>query len=146
MNAASVRRFSRMMVVLSMCLVTSACNTTKATSDTIAKFFSSTTPGEIFTEDGVLAEDQKVNFFVGVGFDSLQQDIARGQGEYLVSLERLLGITPNHHAEFANFAQQHYETLFASDLSIDRTAHLSTVAMLEEELSKDGRLAKWRMD
>lgn len=87
-----------------------------------------------------------MNLFVGVGFDSLQQDIAKGQGEYLVSLERLLRISPHHHAEFADFAQEHFGTLFTSDFSTDPTAHLATVASLEQALSKDGRLTKWRLD
>jgi hypothetical protein len=98
------------------------------------------------TDDGLIQEDQKVNFFVGVGFENLPQDIARGQGEYLVSLERLLRISPSHHAEFASFAQQNYHTLFASDLSSDRSAHLTTVVNLKQALVADGRLAKWRTE
>ena len=146
MSMLRVPRLSGMVVLFALCLMSTACNTTKATVDTMVKFFSSTTPGELFTEDGLVAEDQKVNLFVGVGFESLQQDIARGQGEYLTSLERLLRISPRHHAEFADFAQQHYDTLFRSDVSIDRTAHVTTVARLEEALSKDGRLTQWRRD
>ena len=146
MIATNVRRLGVLMALLSASVLSTGCNTTKATIDTTVKFFSSTTPGEVFTEDGLVAEDQKVNLFVGVGFDSLQQDIAKGQGEYLVSLERLLRISPHHHAEFADYAQQHFDTLFTSDFSTDRTAHLTTVASLEQALSKEGRLAKWRLD
>lgn len=144
MIAMNIYRVSVLLALVSASFLSTACNTTKATIDTTVKFFSSTTPGEIFTEDGLVAEDQKLNFFVGVGFDSLQQDIAKGEGEYLVSLERLLRISPHHHAEFAGYAQQHFDTLFTSDFSTDRTAHLTTVASLEQSLSKDGRLAKWR--
>jgi hypothetical protein len=146
MDSKGVCRLSAVLVMIAASVLATACNTTKATTDTTVKFFSSTSPGELFTEDGLIAEDQKVNFFVGVGFENLRQDIAKGQGEYLVSLERLLRISPSHHAEFADFAQQNFHTLFTSDLSSDRSAHLTTVANLKQALVADGRLAKWRTE
>ena len=125
-------------------LVAAGCNTTKATIDTTVNFFSSTTPQNLFTEDGLVAQDQKVNLFVGVGFENLQQDIASGRGEYLTSFEHLLNISPEHHAEFASFMQDHYATLFTSDFSHDRTAHLTTMANLERTLRADARVAQWQ--
>lgn len=124
--------------------MTVACNTTKATVDTTVNFFSSTSPGDLFTEDGLITEKQKLNFFVGVGFENLRQNIASGNGEYLASLEHLLRISPRHHVEFAEFAQAHYNALFTSEFSSDQQAHLTTVANLERVLRTEGQLAQWQ--
>ena len=43
-----------------------ACNTTKATIETTVNFFSSTTPDSLFTEDGLVKQEQKINLFAGV--------------------------------------------------------------------------------
>ena len=45
-------------------LMTAACNTTKATTDTTTNFFSSTSPSDLFTLDGHITEKEKLNLFV----------------------------------------------------------------------------------
>jgi hypothetical protein len=138
------RRLLWILAFIALGSMTASCNTTDATTDTVSKFSSSTSPSDLFTLDGLIKEEQKLNLFVGVGFESLRQNIASGKGEYLASLEHLLRISPRHHVEFAEFAQGHYDALFTSDFSSDRQAHLTTVANLERVLRTEGRLAQWQ--
>jgi hypothetical protein len=91
------------------------CNTTKATVDTLVAFTSSTTPGTVFTEDGVLQEQHKAIFFTTLNFENLRQDVAQGHGEYLTSLSTLLHVPAYRQDEFFGLAQRHYPGLYASD-------------------------------
>ncbi len=103
------------LVLASVGLGSSACNTSKATIDTFAKFTSSTSPGEMFDADGYVKQSQKARLFTAVAFENLEQDIARGNGEYLASLAVLLNIPAGQLAEFRTRAQGIYPRLFASD-------------------------------
>jgi hypothetical protein len=103
------------LVLASVGLVLSACNTTKATVDTFAKFTSSTSPEEWINADGVIQKSQKARLFAAVAFENLEQDIARGNGEYLTSLGVLLNIPAREQDEFNARAQSHYPLLFAPD-------------------------------
>jgi len=103
------------LVLASAGLVSSACNTSKATVDTFAKFTSSTSPGAWINADGLVQESQKARLFTAVAFENLEQDIARGNGEYLTSLAVLLNIPAGQQAEFRTRAQSTYPLLFASD-------------------------------
>ncbi len=102
------------LVLATVGLVLSACNTTKATVDTFAKFTSSTSPGEWIDADGVIEESQKARLFTAVVFENLEQDIARGNGEYLTSLAVLLNIPAGERDEFKTRSQSRYP-LLASD-------------------------------
>jgi hypothetical protein len=53
--------------------------------------------------------------YTAVVFDNLQQDVARGGGQYLVSLGVLLDIPLDRRQEWALFTQSQYSVLFASD-------------------------------
>jgi hypothetical protein len=68
-------------VLASTVFVVSACNTTKATVDTFAKFTSSTSPEEWIDADAVITDSQKARLFTVVAFENLEQDITRGNGE-----------------------------------------------------------------
>lgn len=103
------------LVLASVGLSISACNTTKATVDTFAKFTSSTSPGEFINADGLVKENQKARLFTAVVFENLEQDIARGNGEYLTSLAVLLNIPAGEQDEFRALSQSQYPLLFASD-------------------------------
>jgi hypothetical protein len=92
MRIVELKGFLGALVLASVGLTLSACNTTKATVDTFAKFTSSTSPGELINADGVIQESQKARVFTAVMFENLEQDIARGNGEYLTSLAVLLNI------------------------------------------------------
>ena len=59
------------LVLASVGLGSSACNTSKATVDTFAKFTSSTSPGEMFDADGYVKQSQKARLFAAVAFENL---------------------------------------------------------------------------
>lgn len=107
--------FAGALVLVSGGLVISGCNTSKATVDTFAKFTSSTSPGELLTADGVVQEGQKARLFAAVVFENLEQDIARGNGEYLASLAELLKVPVGEQDTFRALSQSQYPLLFASD-------------------------------
>ena len=92
-------------------LATSACNTSKATADTMVKFSSSTSPGELFAGDGLVEMSQKVNLYTAIVLENLQQDMARGHGEYLASLSVLLDVAPDHRHEWGLAVQNQYATV-----------------------------------
>lgn len=115
MSSMALKALAVLMVLASTGLVFSACNTTKATVDTFAKFTSSTSPGEWINADGVIQNDQKARLFAAVAFENLEQDIARGNGEYLASLGVLLNVPAGQQDEFRARSQNNYPLLFASD-------------------------------
>ena len=102
-------------VLISAGFVLSACNTTKATADTFAKFTSSTSPSEWISVDGVIQKDKQARLFAAVAYENLEQNIARGNGEYLTSLGVLLDIPAGEEKEFASSTQRNYPLLFAPE-------------------------------
>jgi hypothetical protein len=115
------------LVLASVGLVVSACNTSKATVDTFAKFTSSTSPGSWIDADGVIQKSQKARLFAAVAFENLEQDIARGNGEYVRSLAVLMNIPAGEQDEFRSLSQRQYSHLFASDR---RTAESLLAALI----------------
>lgn len=126
------------LVLASTGCVLAACNTTKATVDTFAKFTSSTSPGNWINADGVIQESQKARLFTAVAFENLEQDIARGNGEYLTSLAVLLKVPAGKQDEFMAHSQSNYSLLFAPEL---RTAEglLGTLISKREDLRADSQ-------
>ena len=53
--------------------------------------------------------------FAAVSFENLEQDIARGNGEYLTSLGVLLDIPAGEEREFASSTQRDYPLLFSPE-------------------------------
>jgi hypothetical protein len=100
-------------------LTVSACNTTKATLDTTGKFTMSTSPEDLFTADGLVKEDQKATLYTAVVYDNLQEDIARGQGEYLASLGTLMEIPADRQNQWALGAQSRYADLFSDHPQVE---------------------------
>jgi hypothetical protein len=98
-------------VLVSAGFLLTACNTTKATVDTFAKFTSSTSPEEWINGDGIIEERHKARLFAAVAFENLEQDIARGQGEYLTSLAVLLHIPDGERENFHARAQRTFPLL-----------------------------------
>ena len=124
MSIMTVKGLIGALVLASVGFAVSACNTSKATVDTFAKFTSSTSPGSWINADGVIQESQKARLFAAIAFENLEQDIARGNGEYLRSLAVLMKIPAGEQDEFRSLSQRQYSRLFASDR---RTAeHLLT--------------------
>ena len=119
-----------------------ACNTTKATIDTTVNFFSSTTPNSLFTEDGLVKQEQKINFFAGVAYENLRQEAAAGNGQYVTSLATLYGVPQAKHEAFGQVLQQRHAELFATDLREDNRAHLRMVSVLNRVLIQDPSLTQ----
>jgi DUF3015 family protein len=103
------------LVLTGTVFIVSGCNTTKATVDTFAKFTSSTSPEAWIDADGVVPDSQKARLFTAVTFENLEQDIARGNGEYLTSLAVLMKVSPEEQAKFRAHTQSNYSLLFAAD-------------------------------
>ena len=137
MSMMTVKGLVGAMVLASVGLVMSACNTSKATLDTFAKFTSSTSPGDWVDVDGVIQESQKARLFAAVAFENLEQDIARGNGEYLRSLAVLMKIPPGEQDEFRTLSQRQYSHLFASD---GRTAESLLATLISNR--KEGSMSR----
>jgi hypothetical protein len=80
---------------------------TGATSD----FTSSTTPGAESTNNLIRAK-QRLHKFTASSYDNVRSDIARGHGEYLVSLATLAGVPSSQFPEFQSRMQDSYGTMF----------------------------------
>jgi hypothetical protein len=138
MRNITLKGLMGVLVLASTGFVLSACNTTKATVDTFAKFTSSTSPGDWINADGVIQESQKARLFTAVAFENLEQDIARGNGEYLTSLAVLLKVPAGKQDEFMAHSQTNYSLLFAPEL---RTAEglLGTLISKRKDLRADSQ-------
>jgi hypothetical protein len=98
-------------------LALSACTfkgTTEAITDPTTDILSSTVR-TWFTEEGYVKEEYKVIAFTSLNFTNLKQDMARGRGEYLASLETLMDVPPDRRAEFETLIQDQYPRLVASN-------------------------------
>ena len=87
-------------VILSL----SACSVT----ETISNFLSSTSGKSWFTEDGLINTDHRLQAFMAFNFENINQDMAKGQGEYLDSLSSLMDIPADRRALFYAHAQSRY--------------------------------------
>ena len=80
---------------LSLLALLSACSfkaTFKETTDTTSNI-TGTTSGRIWlNEDGLLKSEHKVAAFTAYNAENLEADAARGQGEYLASLNTLTNL------------------------------------------------------
>lgn len=99
-------------------LLASGCtlkSTVKQTTDTTSNVTGTTSGRTWFTEEGLLHPEHKLAAFAALNQTNVEQDLARGQGEYLTSLGTLLGLTNDQQASFQTKAQRSFETLLASD-------------------------------
>src|SRR5689334_1905681 len=136
----TVRRVLTASAVLVFGLNLAACNTTKATIDTTVNFFSSTTPNDLFTADGLVRQEEKINLFAGVAYENLRQEAAAGSGQYVTSLATLYGVPEAKHGAFGKVLQQRHAELFATDLREDNRAHLRMVSVLNRVLTQEPSL------
>ena len=63
------------------------------------------------TNDGTVMAEHKAEMFVASTFESLSQDMARGQGEHLASLATMMGVPVEHQPAFFSLTQNRYRTL-----------------------------------
>lgn len=94
---------------LSCLLLLSACSfkaTFKETTDTTSNITGTTSGRVWWNEDGLLKPEHKVTAFIAYNAHNLEMDLARGQGEYLASLDALMekSESPGFHL----FAQDAY--------------------------------------
>ena len=134
-SSLSIETLTIALCVAAAGLMVGACNTTKATVDTTVNFFSSTSPNELFTSDGMIVKEQKINLFAGVAYENLRQEAAAGGRQYVSALAALYDIPVSRQAEFGQVLQRKHADLFVADLEQDHRAHLNMVAALNRELT-----------
>ena len=110
--------------------------------DPLTEFTSSSTPGAS-AGDHLIRVRQKTEVFASYSYENLRADIARGSGEYLVSLATLAGVPLGRQTEFQGQMRNAYSTMF------DETALFreSTVRVVEAAWSEGlGRLENERTE
>lgn len=132
--SVSAQRLAVGLCLVAASLTIGACNTTKATMDTTVNFFSSTSPNELFSSDGMVLKEQRINLFAGVAYENLRQEAATGGGQYVSSLAALYEIPSAKQQDFARILQSQHESLFTTELNEDRQAHLKMVQALNQAL------------
>ena len=89
--------------------------TTKEFTDTTSNVTGTTSGRTWWNEDGLLHPEHKLTAFMALNQTNVEQDLARGQGEYLTSLGTLLGLSDDRQAAFHAKAQGEFDTLMTSD-------------------------------
>ena len=84
--------------------------TTNGTFGTQTFGISSGTSG--CTEDGAVKVARATEVFVEVNLDSIRQEMAAGQGEYVNTLASLLGAKETNRPQMVRFFQSEYQSLF----------------------------------
>ncbi len=99
--------------------------TTNATSG--SQTFGMTTGTSGCTEDGAVKFVKEAEVFAEVNLDTLKREMAAGQGDYVTSFARLLGVGEAETSTLISFFQTNYATLFpsASTTSGEMLASLS---------------------
>lgn len=109
--------------------------------DPLTNFTSSSTPGE--SADHLVRARQKTEVFASYSYENLQADIARGSGEYLVSLASLAGIPSGRETEFQSQMRNMYSILFNESTPFRE----STIRIVEAAWSEGyGRLETERTE
>lgn len=132
--SASPQRLGIAFYLIGAGLLLGGCNTTEATLHTTKDFFSSTSPHDLFTGDGMVVQEQKINLFAGVNYENLRQEAASGGGQYVSALASLYGIPVTKEQAFGEVLQRKHSDLFLTGLEEDRTAYLKMVNTLNHEL------------
>ena len=111
-------RLSTLICMTGLMLFAAGCTlkgTIKETTDTTSNVTVTTSGRTWFTEDGLLHPEHKLTAFMAFNQTNVEQDLARGQGEYVTSLGTLLGLSNDQQAAFHTKAQEAFETLMTSD-------------------------------
>jgi Protein of unknown function (DUF3015) len=111
-------RLSTLICITALMLLAAGCTlkgTINETTDTTSNVTGTTSGRTWFTEDGLLHPEHKLTAFTALNQMNVEQDLARGQGEYLTSLGTLLGLSSDQQAAFHAKAQGAFATLMTSD-------------------------------
>ena len=122
-------RLSTLICMTALLLIAAGCTlkgTIKETTDTTSNVTGTTSGRTWFNEDGMLNPEHKLTAFTVLNQANMEQDLARGQGEYLTSLGTLLGLPNGQQAAFHVKAQGAFQTLMTSD----QQARLQQLRML----------------
>lgn len=99
-------------------LLASGCTlkaTVKETTDTTSNVTGTTSGRTWWNEDRLLHPEHKLTAFLALNEANVEQDLARGRGEYVTSLGTLLGLPDDQQAAFHTKAQANFEALTTSD-------------------------------
>lgn len=92
-----------------------ACTTTPTgTTKDVFDVTSSTTDRSWFTGDGLIKSEYKAIAFATYAYESVGDDMARGEGEYLTSMATLLNIPQDRRSGFRSMAQALYPEIAGS--------------------------------
>ncbi len=111
-------RFSTLICMTALLLLASGCTlkgTVKQFTDTTSNVTGTTSGHAWWNEDGLLRPEHKLIAFTSLNQTNMEQDLARGQGEYLTSLGTLLGVPSDQQSAFQAKAQGAFEMLLTSD-------------------------------
>jgi hypothetical protein len=114
-------------IVPLLMLVGSGCtlkSTVKQTTDTTSNITGTTSGRTWFNEDGMLNPEHKLTAFATFNQENVEQDLARGQGEYVTSLGTLMGLPNDRQPAFRAKAQEH------STHEVRSTSRLQQLRML----------------
>jgi hypothetical protein len=109
---------STLICITALLTISSGCTlkaTIKQFTDTTSNVTETTSGRTWFTEDGMLRPEHKLTAFTALNQTNVEQDLARGQGEYLTSLGTLLGLSDDQQAAFHAKAQRAFVTLMKSN-------------------------------
>src|SRR5262245_49366829 len=118
MRRTTQRSLVYMSLLLALATGCTFTGTTEGILDATSDISVSTSGRIWWTEDGLLKSDYKAVAFAVYNRRSLEQDLARGQGEYLESLRTLLGVQENFRPMFEAAAQQHFDVMVPCDRMI----------------------------
>jgi hypothetical protein len=113
-----MKRVTVWTILPALLLLASGCTlkaTIKETTDTTSNVTGTTSGHAWWNEDGLLRPEHRLTAFTALNQTNVEQDLARGQGEYLTSLGTLLGLPNDQQAAFHAKAQGALETLMTSD-------------------------------
>jgi hypothetical protein len=82
--------------------------TVKQITDTTSNVTGTTSGHAWWNEDGLLLPEHKAMAFATYNEANLEQDVARGQGEYLTSMGTLLGVASDAQPTFQTAAQERF--------------------------------------
>ena len=125
-----MRHVSRFLAIV-LLLGSTGCTikaTLNQTTDTTSNITGTTSGAAWWSEDGQIKPDFKATAFVTFNQANLNQDLAAGNGEYLGSVSRLLGIPTDRQPAFFSAAQTNYAQM------ADRNSE--TLLLLLRETSK----------
>jgi hypothetical protein len=142
----TIKSFWRLIAVLGILIMVSACATTTAptesstktfhnTTDASSKFTSSTSPGGGSSDS---AKKEQALAFSKANLERIKTDMAIGGGEHLTSLAALLDVPEHNQQAFFALTKANFGTLFDSE---DTTAE-ELLAGLDNELTANPNLLK----